>query len=55
MKFCFALIGALSVLGSTQVRAADIDLDKVPEVAITAETIPFYVKAYAGVSMADIK
>ena len=54
MKFCFALIGTLSVLGSTQVRAADIDLDKVPEVAITTENIPFYVKAYAGVSMADI-
>ncbi len=54
MKFCFAFIGALSALGLNQALANDIDLDKVPEIAITTENIPFYAKAYAGVSLGDI-
>lgn len=54
MKFCVALIGgAISVLGSITALAGDIDLDKVPEVAIASETVPFYLKGYVGVSMAD--
>lgn len=54
MKFCVALIGgAISVLGSIPAFAGDIDLDKVPEVAIASETVPFYLKGYVGVSMAD--
>lgn len=54
MKFRLALIGGMSLLFLNGAKAADIDLDKVPEVAITSDSYSLYVKGYAGLSMADI-
>lgn len=54
MKFCLAFMGVMSLLSVNRAAAAEIDLDKVPEVAITSESHSFYLKGYAGLSMADI-
>lgn len=54
MKFYSTLIGALSLLSAVSAHATDIDLDKVPEVAISTESFPYYLKGYAGLSIAEI-
>lgn len=54
MKFYSAFVGVMSFLLANWAEAADIDLDKVPEVAITSESYSLYLKGYAGLSMADI-
>ncbi|WP_297323078.1 outer membrane beta-barrel protein [uncultured Bartonella sp.] len=54
MKFFSTLVGALSLFSVVSAHATDIDLDKVPEVAISTESFPFYFKGYTGAEIGKI-
>ncbi|MHC5305849.1 outer membrane protein [Bartonella sp. LJL80] len=54
MKYRAGLFLAVLLATSNLASAADIDLDKVPEVAIATESKPVYFKAYTGLAIADI-
>lgn len=48
MKLLPMHMGALLLLFIASAHAADIDLDKVPEVSISVKSSPYYLKGYTG-------
>lgn len=54
MKFFSALVGSLSLASVVSAHATDIDLDKVPEVAISTDSFQFYFKGYTGAEIGKI-